>query len=387
MIHIESVSKFLSELQALGGNKEFFFRGENREFSKRSPSIYQKEQLVKNSDKYYSRLIAENPSALRSNPFETLSNLQHYGARTRLLDITSNPLIALFFAVIEPNDEPGYVYVYESEDIKFDTNHTAIMKAAINFLSGDMVMNFIKEEDSEDQDENFLQKLNEKTNLREQLCNPESIRKDLKKAHIVISTKKTDRIIRQSGNFIMPAFEYEEDSVSKSIEDLSVIDKENQVPILFEIDSRKKQKILNELSSLGINEGSVYPDVEHQTKYLERFFGEQSSITQKFSESEDKKKFIIEHYENENRIFGPKSFFVPDSMESNLSNEERLFLNGFHTTNSTFVKEEDNYFVGIRADYFVVEIGTTENPIDKQDTIDTEFAVVTANHKGSRYVT
>lgn len=43
-----------------------------------------------------------------------------------------------------------------------------------------MVMNFIKEEDSEDQDENFLQKLNEKTNLREQLCNPESIRKDLK---------------------------------------------------------------------------------------------------------------------------------------------------------------------------------------------------------------
>ncbi len=32
MIHIESVSKFLSELQALGGNKEFFFRGENREF-------------------------------------------------------------------------------------------------------------------------------------------------------------------------------------------------------------------------------------------------------------------------------------------------------------------------------------------------------------------
>ena len=46
MIHIESVSKFLSELQALGGNKEFF-RGENREFSKRSPSIYQKEQLVK----------------------------------------------------------------------------------------------------------------------------------------------------------------------------------------------------------------------------------------------------------------------------------------------------------------------------------------------------
>ena len=64
------------------------------------------------------------------------------------------------------------------------------MKAAINFLPGDMVMNFIKEEDSEDQDENFLQKLNEKTNLREQLCNPESIRKDLKKPILSFQLKR-----------------------------------------------------------------------------------------------------------------------------------------------------------------------------------------------------
>lgn len=53
-----------------------------------------------------------------------------------------------------------------------------------------MVMNFIKEEDSEDQDENFLQKLNEKTNLREQLCNPESIRKDLKKPILSFQLKR-----------------------------------------------------------------------------------------------------------------------------------------------------------------------------------------------------
>ena len=121
-------------------------------------------------------------------------------------------------------------------------------------------------------------------------------------------------------------------------------------------------------------------------KIFGKIFGEQSSITQKFSESEDKKSLLLNIMKMKIE-FWTKIFFVPDSMESNLSNEERLFLNGFHTTNSTFVKEEDNYFVGIRADYFVVEIGTTENPIDKQDTIDTEFAVVTANHKGSRYVT
>ncbi len=70
-----------------------------------------------------------------------------------------------------------------------------------------------------------------------------------------------------------------------------------------------------------------------------------------------------------------------------IDNQERLFLNGFHLLIPLSFLKKDNYFVRIRAVYFVVEIGTTENPIDKQDTIDTEFAVVTANHKGSRYVT
>lgn len=96
LIKIESLNSYLEQLGNLEKNKEFYYRGENRKFKKRSPSMYQEKDLLSHASEYYNRLIAEIPNSKGRTPFETLSKLQHYEAKTRLLDITSNPLIALF---------------------------------------------------------------------------------------------------------------------------------------------------------------------------------------------------------------------------------------------------------------------------------------------------
>ncbi|HAQ0870665.1 TPA: hypothetical protein IW675_003063, partial [Enterococcus faecium] len=62
------------------------------------------------------------------------------------------------------------------------------------------------------------------------------------------------------------------------------------------------------------------------------------------------------------------------------------FLKGFHTKDSTIVTRDDDYFVGLRANHFVVEVGYSEQPYDG-DGEEQRYAIITANHKGSRLTT
>ncbi|MCI6904098.1 FRG domain-containing protein [Streptococcus alactolyticus] len=303
------------EIELIIKKEHFYFRGESSYHKFRTPSLYLQENLTMEGSEYYYRSLInelgrddyqENTSLVR-----LISELQHYGAKTRMLDITKNPLIALYFAVEKDDDEPGFVFIYKSDidNEKFDTGHTIAIKSALNLMSQEIIDNFLDavtrnlseddikkyellslscidkmeliEADYPNDDMsliyNFMELLNQRARVRERLDFPLKIYKDLQESHIVLPSKTTDRIRQQQGAFIYPRYvsstkkEHGEiqQEISDSISELSAELLTEKAPFsVIKIDCDKKKSIRNQLELIGITEGFVYPDIEHQSMTL-----------------------------------------------------------------------------------------------------------------------
>lgn len=113
------------------GRRDAFYRGQANQEWPLQPSIFRPNACgIRHIDtlNWWKRRASYFANPLPHNDIEWLILAQHYGLHTPLLDWTTNPLVALFFACNDPNaeDKAGCVWLTRRADFKH-ADHTLMV--------------------------------------------------------------------------------------------------------------------------------------------------------------------------------------------------------------------------------------------------------------------
>ena len=136
--------RFISSISALNetiiafrsSGKQLFFRGHANSNYILLPSVMRTKDWRENERAMYNELLINCPEDFEKclTHLEKLVKMQHYGLPTRLLDITRNPLVALYFACNGEYDSFGEIVLIAAdiEDIKYPQSDTVSILASVN---------------------------------------------------------------------------------------------------------------------------------------------------------------------------------------------------------------------------------------------------------------
>lgn len=283
MTEISSLSDYLDAIRTFRNkntSRNHLYRGHSKSSYKLEPSIFRTQELKDKEDSLIRAFIAENPAEFQTDTtaFDKLVRAQHYELPTRLLDVTTNPLVALWFACRSHGSADGEVILIseDKERQKFFDSDVISLLSNLAFLKRsekEKLLRFAQNQASGPSmtDEQSVAEF-QKCTATDRLIQTIKAEKpyfrneihpyDLGFARSVIPKRSNARIQAQDGQFIV----------------FGIVEK-NSGPLLEHFDLEKitvpssaKKLLLEDLAMVNISEKTLFPGIEKAAKtILERY--------------------------------------------------------------------------------------------------------------------
>lgn len=271
---LEGYIRKIAHLNEANGGTQLYYRGHSNVEYAISPSIYRNKNHKTSEHLMIRQLMAQHPREFAEDQgiFDQLVRAQHYGLPTRLLDISLNPLVALYFAVCSNPSKRASVVVFKPNIGKqryFDSDVVSCLSALSLLTEGekDKIRDAGSKAVQTGDDETFLvnndelsqfnalpevQKLIQLVRHEKSDFRPILQPVDLAKPVAVIPRKLHSRIIAQNGAFVIFGLAQTPNDVNMRHIELEEV----------HIDHNSKEQFLRELALVGISESSLFPEIE-----------------------------------------------------------------------------------------------------------------------------
>lgn len=276
----------IEEFSRDSSGKTLLFRGQTNEAYQLEPSLARKIQGTDLTYVYAELDMVTNAMSKRPEmfyeekyPINLLVKLQHFGLPTRLLDVTYNSLMALYFACEKDFDKDGEVFILVPEN-----NHLMRMKkfsnVEMNLIAGMYRINTILSYTLSDYfevikyDYNKVKRFSEtsKAHFAKVEYYLQNLLTELSSPTFVLPMFLSERQKHQSGAFILfpnkisPSKNPYKDKCEKYLNhffepELVKLSKDDKVvECIIKIPKEAKEPILKTLKHFGITKDFVYPE-------------------------------------------------------------------------------------------------------------------------------